>query len=90
MSRKHPGMSESYNTKKIIHKYKKGERARKEYFKALSGIETVKKIKEKAQRKQREKVQKKIQAPEVFTTPLRFERSEDDYPILEFNREMLK
>ena len=32
MSRKHPGDSEAYNTKKIIYKFNKIERDRRRYF----------------------------------------------------------
>lgn len=90
MSRKHPGMSESYNTKKIIHKYKKGERARKEYLKALSGIETTNKPKEKAPRKPKVTKILKVEPPKPSVMPIIFEKREDDYPILDFNREMFK
>jgi hypothetical protein len=37
MSRKHPGMSETYNSKRFIHKFMRGERARREYFRKITG-----------------------------------------------------
>jgi hypothetical protein len=37
MSRKHPGMSDTYNSKRFIHKFMRGERARSEYFRKITG-----------------------------------------------------
>lgn len=37
MSRKHPGRSDTYNSKRFVHKFMKCERARREYFRRLAG-----------------------------------------------------
>lgn len=64
MSRKHPGSSEAYNCKKLVHKFMKGERSRRDYFRRLSGkvikesdgeeeFRKKRKIKDKVSRKKR-------------------------------------